>query len=82
MELLACYYYYNHFTAPWTLSGTTRVSQELMVWGDDPSSLFPLLFLPCPPQIQLGDLGERLQVPAADPGRARLPNVFFYHFEL
>jgi len=21
-----CYYYYNHFTAPWTLSGTTRVS--------------------------------------------------------
>jgi len=21
------YYYYNHFMAPWTLSGSTRVSQ-------------------------------------------------------
>jgi len=21
------YHYYNHFTVPWTLSGTTRVSQ-------------------------------------------------------
>ena len=25
--LMTAYYYYNHFTAPWTLSGTTRVSR-------------------------------------------------------
>jgi len=25
--LYCCYYYYNHFTAAWTLSGTTQVSR-------------------------------------------------------
>jgi len=27
IHLHSYYYYHNHFTAPWTLSGTTRVSQ-------------------------------------------------------
>jgi len=26
-QLLVYYYYNNHFTAPWTVSGTTQVSQ-------------------------------------------------------